>query len=66
MGCNACSIQRAWDADQVRDDLQQYILKHLTDPEAVLVVDETGFVKKGTRVSGCGTPIQWDGRQDRQ
>jgi SRSO17 transposase len=55
-----------WDADQVRDDLQQYILKHLTDPEAVLVVDETGFVKKGTRVSGCGTPIQWDGRQDRQ
>ena len=33
-----------WDADQVRDDLQAYILTHLADPEAVLVVDETGFV----------------------
>jgi len=43
-----------WDADQVRDDLQQYILTHLADPEAVLVVDETGFVKKGTRVGGRG------------
>jgi SRSO17 transposase len=41
----------------VRDDLQAYILTHLADPEAVLVVDETGFVKKGTRVSGRGSPI---------
>src|SRR5215472_15064211 len=38
-----------WDSDQVRDDLQEYILNHLVDPEAVLVVDETGFVKKGTK-----------------
>ncbi len=41
-----------WDADQVRDDLQAYILTHLADPEAVLVVDETGFVKKGTKSAG--------------
>src|SRR5258707_11390342 len=41
-----------WDADQVRDDLQAYILAHLADPEAVLVVDETGFVKKGTKSAG--------------
>src|SRR5215467_10721774 len=41
-----------WDADQVRDDLQQYILKHLADPEAVLVVDETGFLKKGKKSVG--------------
>src|SRR6266699_3804154 len=41
-----------WDADQVRDDLQEYILTHLSDPEAVLVVDETGFVKKGTKSAG--------------
>jgi SRSO17 transposase len=41
-----------WDADQVRDDLQQYILTHLADPQAVLVVDETGFVKKGTKSAG--------------
>src|SRR5260221_7656629 len=41
-----------WDADQVRDDLQEYILTHLADPEAVLVVDETGFVKKGNKSAG--------------
>jgi SRSO17 transposase len=41
-----------WDADQVRDDLQQYILTHLSDPEAVLVVDETGFLKKGKKSAG--------------
>jgi SRSO17 transposase len=41
-----------WDADLVRDDLQQYILAHLADPQAVLVVDETGFVKKGTKPAG--------------
>jgi SRSO17 transposase len=41
-----------WDADQVRDELQQYILRQLADPEAVLVVDETGFVKKGPKSTG--------------
>jgi SRSO17 transposase len=41
-----------WNADQVRDDLQEYILTHLADSEAVLVVDETGFVKKGTKSAG--------------
>jgi SRSO17 transposase len=41
-----------WDPDQVRDDLQQYVLTHLADPEAILVVDETGFIKKGTKSAG--------------
>jgi SRSO17 transposase len=41
-----------WDADQVRDDLQAYILEHLGDPQAVLVVDETGFLKKGEKSAG--------------
>ena len=41
-----------WDADGVRDDLRAYVLEHLGDPEAVLVVDETGFVKKGTKSAG--------------
>ncbi len=48
-----------WDADQVRDDLQQYILTHLDDPEAVLVVDETGFLKKGTK--SVGVAAQYTG-----
>ena len=35
-----------WDADLVRDDLRQYVIEHLGDGDAVLVVDETGFLKK--------------------
>ncbi|HYN92595.1 MAG TPA: IS701 family transposase [Pilimelia sp.] len=41
-----------WDADAVRDDLRAYVVEHLGDPQAVLVLDETGFVKKGTRSAG--------------
>src|SRR5215212_6876263 len=41
-----------WDADAVRDDLQTYVVQHLGDPEAVLVLDETGFLKKGTHSAG--------------
>ncbi len=41
-----------WDADAVRDDLQVYVAEHLGDPNAVLVLDETGFLKKGTKSAG--------------
>ncbi len=41
-----------WDADRVRDDLRNYVVDHLGDPEAVLVIDETGFLKKGTKSVG--------------
>jgi SRSO17 transposase len=41
-----------WDADAVRDDLIAYVLEHLSDPGAVLVLDETGFPKKGTQSVG--------------
>jgi SRSO17 transposase len=41
-----------WDADQVRDDLRGYVVEHLGDPSGVLVVDETGFLKKGTKSAG--------------
>jgi SRSO17 transposase len=41
-----------WDADAVRDDLRGYVLAHFGDPDAVLVVDETGDVKKGTATVG--------------
>src|SRR5436853_3686796 len=36
-----------WDADAVRDDLREQVIEELGDPDGVLVVDETGFVKKG-------------------
>jgi SRSO17 transposase len=42
----------AWDADGVRDDVRGYAVRHLGDAGGVLVVDETGFVKKGTRSAG--------------
>jgi len=41
-----------WDADAVRDDLREYVVEHLGDPAGVLVVDETGFLKKGTKSAG--------------
>jgi SRSO17 transposase len=42
----------SWDADSVRDDLRGYAVEHLGNPEAVLVVDETGFLKKGKKSAG--------------
>ncbi|MFI7068650.1 IS701 family transposase, partial [Kribbella sp. NPDC050124] len=41
-----------WDADVVRDDLRGYVVDHLGDPGAVLVVDETGDLKKGVHTVG--------------
>jgi SRSO17 transposase len=41
-----------WDADAVRDDLRDYVVEQLGDPAAVLVVDETGFLKKGSKSAG--------------
>lgn len=41
-----------WDADGVRDDLRGYVVEQLGDPAGVLVVDETGFLKKGRRSAG--------------
>jgi SRSO17 transposase len=41
-----------WDAGGVRDDLRDYVVERLGDPDAVLVLDETGFVKKGNRSAG--------------
>ena len=41
-----------WDADAVRDDLRAYVVERLGDPSAVLIVAETGFLKKGTKSVG--------------
>jgi DDE superfamily endonuclease len=38
-----------WDHDGVRDDVRAYVTEALGDPGAVLVIDETGDLKKGTR-----------------
>ena len=41
-----------WDADAVRDDVRGYVVEQLADPDAVLVVDETGDLKKGLATVG--------------
>ena len=41
-----------WDTDGVRDDIRGYVVEHLGDPAGMLVVDETGDVKKGTATAG--------------
>src|SRR4051812_44295911 len=52
-----------WDADQVRDDLQAYVIAQLGDADAVLVLDETGFIKKGTK--SVGVQRQYSGTAGR-
>ena len=41
-----------WDANAVRDALCTYVIQHVGDPNGVLVLDETGFVKKGRHSAG--------------
>jgi SRSO17 transposase len=48
-----------WDPELVRDDLRAYVVEHLGDAGAVLVVDETGFLKKGT--TSVGVQRQYSG-----
>src|SRR5918911_2281913 len=52
-----------WDADQVRDDLQAYVMAQLGDVDAVLVLDETGFIKKDTK--SVGVQRQYSGTAGR-
>ena len=52
-----------WDHDGVRDDLRDYVVEHLGDPEAVLVIDETGDLKKG--LQSVGVQRQYTGTAGR-
>ena len=52
-----------WDADGVRDDLRGFVTDHLGEPDAVLVIDETGDVKKGT--ASVGVQRQYTGTAGR-
>ena len=53
-----------WDADEVLDDVREYVVENLGEQDAVLI-DETGFLKKGTRSAGCScsTPARPGGRR---
>src|SRR5471032_2364817 len=48
-----------WDADALRDIVRDYGIEHLADDDAVLVIDETGFLKQGK--ASCGVARQYTG-----
>ncbi|MFF8020737.1 IS701 family transposase [Streptomyces sp. NPDC007896] len=53
----------SWDADRVRDDVRDFVVEHLGDEDVVLVVDETGDLKKGT--ASVGVQRQYTGTAGR-
>ncbi len=48
-----------WDADVLRDIVREYIVENLATDDAVLVIDETGFLKQGK--ASCGVARQYTG-----
>jgi SRSO17 transposase len=52
MGREHLLARAVWDHDGVRDDVRGYLVDQLGEPDAVLVVDETGDLKKGTGTVG--------------
>jgi SRSO17 transposase len=48
-----------WEADALRDVVREYVVATLADPDAVLVIDETGFLKQGR--ASCGVGRQYTG-----
>jgi len=53
-----------WDVDAVRDDLTAFVAEQLGDPEGVLILDETGFLKKGSK--SVGVARQYSGTAGRR
>jgi SRSO17 transposase len=52
-----------WDADEIRDELQHYVAERLGEDDGVLIIDDTGFIKKGT--TSAGVQRQYSGTAGR-
>ncbi|MGY3676842.1 SRSO17 transposase [Streptomyces sp. TE33382] len=52
-----------WEADEIRDDLQEYVAEHLGADDGILIIDDTGFVKKG--ITSAGVRRQYSGTAGR-
>ncbi|MFE3584444.1 IS701 family transposase [Streptomyces vinaceus] len=52
-----------WDPDDIRDDLQEYVAGKLGESDGVLIIDDTGFIKKGT--TSAGVQRQYSGTAGR-
>ncbi|MEU1436479.1 IS701 family transposase [Streptomyces sp. NPDC005786] len=52
-----------WEADEIRDDLQGYVAEHLGADDGILIIDDTGFVKKG--ITSAGVQRQYSGTAGR-
>ncbi|MFE8950653.1 transposase [Streptomyces sp. NPDC007856] len=48
-----------WDPDDIRDDLQEYVAAKLGENDGVLIIDDTGFIKKG--ITSAGVQRQYSG-----
>ena len=55
--------EAVWDADKVRDDLRAYVADELGDPDGVLILDDTGDLKKG--IFSVGVQRQYTGTAGR-
>src|SRR5258708_5864187 len=51
-GVQRLALEADWDQEAVRNELRSYVLAHLGEEAGILVVDETGFLKKGTKSAG--------------
>lgn len=66
-GCQHLLNRARWSADDVRDQVRAYAVEALASPDGVLVVvDETGFVKKGLRSAGVQRGVLGHRGQDRE
>jgi SRSO17 transposase len=52
-----------WQPDDIRDDLQEYVADHLGEDDGVLIIDDTGFIKKGA--TSAGVQRQYSGTAGR-